>query len=311
MKKLLAFLSALVCLFGLVSCALPGGESSDGVTLRDDLGNTVRLTGDARVVSCYGSFAECWLLAGGSLVGVTSDAVDEGRIEESDGLEIVGSVKEIDLERLIRISPDYVILSADLTAHLGLEAQLKQLGIPYGYFRVDTFADYSFLMERFCAVTGRDDLYAENVTRVGKSIENILGSVPQNTGRSVLLMRAYSSGIKAKTDDNLAGIILKEMGLVNIADEYPSLLEEMSLEHIIRRDPDYIIVLTMGNEESALAFLRENLGSNPAWSGLSAVKNGCFFVLPKELFHYKPNERWDESYAYLAGILYPQLFTKE
>ena len=221
---------------------------------------------------------------------------------------MVGSVKEIDLERLIRISPDYVILSADLTAHLGLEERLRQLGIPYGYFRVDTFADYSSLMARFCAVTGRDDLYAENVTRVGQSIENILKKVPRDSNRSVLLMRAYSSGVKAKTDDNLAGIILRELGLINIADESPSLLEEMSLEHIIRRDPDYIIVLTMGNEESALAFLRENFESNPAWSGLGAVKNGRFFVLPKELFHYKPNERWEESYEYLAKAVFPELF---
>ena len=49
-------------------------------------------------------------------------------------------------------------------------------------------------------------------------------------------MRAYSTGIKAKTDDNLAGQILSEFGLINIADEYPSLLEEMSLEHIVARD---------------------------------------------------------------------------
>ena len=30
-------------------------------------------------------------------------------------------------------------------------------------------------------------------------------------------------------------------------------------------------------------------------------------LLPRELFHYKPNARWGESYAYLAKILYPDL----
>lgn len=311
MKRIFVLLLALVCSFGLFSCADEGGEQADGVAVTDVFGNTVKLTADARVVGCYGSFAECWLLSGGELVGVTSDALDEGRIESADGLEIVGSVKEIDLERLIRLDPDYVILSADLTAHRALEGNLKQLGIPYGYFRVDTFEDYAELMAQFCAVTGRDDLYAEHVTRVGENIENTLSRVPKNSGKSVLLMRAYSSGVKAKTDDNLAGIILGELGLVNIADESPSLLEEMSLEHIIRRDPDYIIVLTMGSESGALAFLRENFESNPAWSGLSAVKNGNFEVLPKDLFHYKPNERWDESYEYLAKIVYPEVFGKK
>jgi len=28
-------------------------------------------------------------------------------------------------------------------------------------------------------------------------------------------------------------------------------------------------------------------------------------VLNKELFHYKPNARWGESYEILANILYP------
>lgn len=308
MKRILALLLVSVCLFGLLSCGAGDSGQSDGVAVTDVFGNTVKLRADARVVGCYASFAECWLLAGGELVGVTSDAFDEGRVEKSDGLETVGSVKEIDLERIVRLAPDYVILSADLAAHRALEGNLKQLGIAYGYFRVDTFSDYAELMAQFCAVTGRDDLYAENVTRVGENIENILSRVPKNSGKSVLLMRAYSSGVKAKTDDNLAGIILSEFGLINIADEVPSLLEELSLEHIIRRDPDYIIVLTMGSEDSALTFLRENFESNPAWSGLSAVKNGNFRVLPKDLFHYKPNERWDESYEYLAKTVFPELF---
>jgi iron complex transport system substrate-binding protein len=64
----------------------------------------------------------------------------------------------------------------------------------------------------------------------------------------------------------------------------------------------------MGSEDSALTFLRENFESNPAWSGLSAVKSGNFRVLPKDLFHYKPNERWDESYEYLAKTVFPELF---
>ena len=63
----------------------------------------------------------------------------------------------------------------------------------------------------------------------------------------------------------------------------------------------------MGDEAEALAYLEANFESNPAWAGLTAVKNDRVEVLPKELFHYKPNARWGESYAYLAKILYPDL----
>ena len=54
--------------------------------------------------------------------------------------------------------------------------------------------------------------------------------------------------------------------------------------------------------------MRQNLESDPAWNGLSAVREGRCVLLPQDLFHYKPNERWDESYEYLAKILYPDLF---
>ena len=121
-------------------------------------------------------------------------------------------------------------------------------------------------------------------------------------------MRAFSSGIKAKKDDNLAGQILNELGITNIADANPSLLEEMSVEHIIKEDPDFIFALTMGSEAAAATYLNENVESNPVWQDLKAVKNNNYILLPKDLFHYKPNNRWDESYEYLAKIIYPEVF---
>ena len=63
----------------------------------------------------------------------------------------------------------------------------------------------------------------------------------------------------------------------------------------------------MGKESAALEALESGIMANPAWEGLTAVKNDRVEVLPKDLFHYKPNARWGESYAYLAKILYPGL----
>lgn len=307
MKKTAFCLALILCLAQLFSCGGAGDSSKDGVALTDAFGNTVYLQKGARVVCCYGSFAECWLLSGGSLIGVTSDAVDEGRLG-GEQIEIVGSVKEIDLEKLVSLAPDYVILSADLAAHIKLKESFSSLSIPHGFFRVDTFDDYSALMRSFCAVNERPELYEKNVLEVRARIDEIKSKIPKENGKSVLLMRAYSSGIKAKTDDNLAGVILKEFGLSNIASEVPSLLENMSVEHIVARDPDYIFVLTMGSAAGAAAYLKDNIENNPAWSGLTAVKNGNYKVLPKELFHYKPNEKWAESYEYLAKIIFPDIF---
>jgi iron complex transport system substrate-binding protein len=303
-KRVLTLVLAALALLSLAACGAP--KPSDG--LSDALGRPIALTTDDKIAACHASFADCWLLAGGELVGVTADAVEDHGLAVGDAA-IIGTAKTVDPEALLASGATVALLSADLTAHLELESALTDLGIRCLYFRVDTFDDYADLMALFCSVTGRADLYARHVTAVGQRIEAIRAQIPADESRTVLLMRAYSSGIKVKRDDNLAGMILKEFGLRNIADASPSLLEVMGLEHIVAADPDCIFVLTMGSAEAARSYLSAQIESNPAFAALSAVRNGRYVMLPKALFHYKPNESWDESYAFLARTLYPEIFS--
>ena len=276
--------------------------------ITDSYSTKTELPDDPCVVSLYGSFAECWLLSGGKLAGITEDAVDEHGIEIDDDTALVGTVTEPNLESVAALSPDYVILSADLPAHAELDSALTDMQIPHGYFRMDNVMDYAKIMLNFCAVNDPDgEKYDENVTRVLKRIESIKQETAEKlSGQkapTVLLLRAYSTGVKAKGEDTVAGAILKELGAHNIADDNESLLEDLSLESVIEADPDYILVMTMGSEENAKTYMAENIENNPAWSELSAVKNGRYIYLPKDLFHYKPLNRWDESYAYIAKLL--------
>ena len=264
------------------------------------------------MVAAYGSFAEAWLLAGGELCGVTQDALEQRNLGLPEDIAVVGTVKEPNAEEIIALEPDLVLLASDITAQAEIRDVLENAGLACAFFQVDTFADYAFMMEQLCAVTGREDLYEENVTQVGQQIEEAQANAAlASTRPNVLLIRAFSTGIKAKTDDELAGAILKDLGVHNIADDHPSMLEDLSLEEVIAADPDYIFVTTMGDEQKALDYLNGLIQQNPAWSELSAVKEDRYIVLPKDLFHYKPNNRWGESYQYLGEILYPELFHEE
>ena len=288
-------------------------ESAGEVSITDSNGSQITLdTSAPRVVAAYGSFAEAWLLAGGELCGVTQDALEQRDLGLPEDIAVVGTVKEPNAEEIIALEPDLVLLASDITAQTDIRDVLENAGLACAFFQVDTFADYAFMMEQLCAVTGREDLYEENVTQVGQQIEEAQAKAALSSTRpNVLLIRAFSTGIKAKTDDELAGAILKDLGAHNIADDHPSMLEDLSLEEVIAADPDYIFVTTMGDEQKALDYLNGLIQQNPAWSELSAVKEDRYIVLPKDLFHYKPNNRWGESYQYLGEILYPQLFHEE
>lgn len=291
---------------GASAGAIPGEAATAAIRFTDDTGATVAMPqAPRRVVALMGSYAETWLLAGGRLVGVTSDAQSERNLQLDPDVTVVGSVKEPSFEQLLALSPDFVILSTDIEGHRKLGPQLSALAIPHAYFQVEHFDDYLDMLRIFTDLTGNQAFYEQNGLAVQRRIQAIRSQAGALAGQTkVLLIRAFSGGAKARKADTMAGRMLAELGCDNIADRHASLLDEMSLEAVIVEDPDFIFVITMGEStEKALAGLRDGVQRNPAWSRLSAVRNGRYVVLPKELFHYKPNVRWDEAYAELARLL--------
>lgn len=257
-----------------------------------------------RVVSLYGSYAEAWLQAGGSLVGVTEDAVSERGL--STDAAVVGTTKTADVEAIVALEPDWVLFSEDIAQQRQTRETLEGLGIPCASFRVDSFEDYAAMMDDFTRRTGRRDLYESLIPPMRRQIDGIIEQARAEKAPRVLLLRAYSTGVKAKGGDNLAGIMLRDLGCENLVDAHPSMLEELSLENIVMEDPDWILVSVMGSSEAAaMAALDASMGQNPAFQALTAVQSGRVHVLPKDLFHYKPNARWGESYAYLFRLLFP------
>jgi len=280
-------------------------------SFEDALGNQVKLKEQpSRVISLVGSYAEIWVLAGGEPVGVTNDVITERNMELPEGTKIIGTIKDPNLEEMLTLSPDFVLLSPNIDSHVKLAQTLKKSGIAHAFFDVEHFEDYLNMLKICTDITGNKELYDKNGVQVQKNIQDILSKIDTSAEDkpSILLIRAFSSGAKAKSDDNMACRILNDLGTENIASRHSSLLEDLSMEVILQEDPDFIFVITMGDSEKAIEGLKQGIEKNPVWSGLTAVKDGRYIVLPKDLFHYKPNARWGESYEYLAKILYPDKF---
>lgn len=289
-----------------VPAASSGASSPAGaLTVTDSRGQAVVLSArPAKVAALMGSYAQVWLLAGGELAGTTEDARERG-IELPADTEVIGSVKEPNLERLLAMEPDLVLLSTDIESHVQVAGTLEAAGIPCAFFQVETFDEYLAMLKACTTLTGRADLYEENGERIAERIEAVKSKASAaDTHPSVLLIRALSTKAKALPQDNMVSLMAAELGADSITARQSSLLEELSMEIILQEDPDYILAVPMGDTEKAQAALAASIEADPAWSSLSAVKNGRYIVLDKELFHYKPNSRWAESYETLYEILY-------
>ncbi len=302
-RTLIHILTVCFCLVLLSGCGTDKEEKTKApVSFADALGNEVSVDSSDKTAVLSGSLADAWVSAGGALFATTEDAKD--LVEITEECVMLGMLKSPSVEKIIAEEIDFVILSAAISEHVDLAESFKSAGIKTAYFDVETFADYAEMMKVMTDVTGRKDLYKQNVEQIQGEIKDQIkradGSSP-----TVLFLRAFSTGVRAKGSDSMTGEMLKELGCSNIADSEGTLLDDLSMEAIIMADPDYIFVTTMGeSEEAAMDMIDELLITNPAWSELKAVKANHYYVLPKELFHNKPNKRWGESYRILADYLY-------
>ena len=288
----------------LSACTADSDKGEVLFTFTDSLGRTVDIYSYEKTVVISGSLAEIWQLAGGDIYGVTDDAYDGHNLTLSDDVRNYGNVQNPSTESIIADGVDLVILSGTIANHVKLAGVFDSAGITAAYFDVTDFEDYLSVLKICTEITRRDDLYIKNGENIRAEVEAAIQSAEGHDAPSILLMRALSTEMKPKGSDTMTGQMLADLGCINIADSDASLLEELSLEAIVRADPDFVFITTIGDSAAGIAQYETELASNPAWQGLSAVKNGNVYILPQELYHYKPNARWGEAYENLVEILY-------
>jgi iron complex transport system substrate-binding protein len=308
-KLLFCALLALLMIISVASCKPGKVEAMETVTFTDALGREVKAPKNPqRVAALLGSFADVWLLSGGELVAAGEDAWGDFGLELGDAVNL-GGAHSPNLELLLSADPDFVIASASTASHLEMKETLESMGIAVAYFDVDHFEDYLSMLKICTDLTGRGDLYEKNGLAIKAQIEEIKAayqsaSIPEGE-RRILLLRASSGFVKVKgSHGTILGEMLADMGCINIADTDESLLENLSVEAVIKEDPQHIFVVAMGNNVDAARASFENLlKENPAWGTLGAIREERVHWMDKRLFNLKPNARWAESYE----VLYERL----
>lgn len=310
MKKLFLFLLAAALLTGCAPSAR--NDLSQGYTFSDDLDRIVTVENPQRVAPLLGSFAQVWYLAGGTIYASADDAWEDFDLPLPEDAVNLGMTKELSMEKLFAAEPDFIIASANTAQQVQWQDTLEKTGIPVAYFDVSDFDDYLRMLKICTDITGRPDLYEEKGIAVQTQIEAVIAQsqarLKSKDAPTVLSLRASASSIRAKNSQgNVLGEILRALGCVNIADSDDSLLENLSIEHILQADPDYIFFVQQGDDAKGMAEnVQRFMAENPAWGQLTAVKEGRVFYLDKALYGLKPNDRWGEAYEKIESILSAQ-----
>jgi len=251
----------------------------------------------ARVVSFAPSLTEILfeLGAGDLLAGRTARCNSPA---EAGNAEIIGEYMRPDLERVMFLKPD-LILTTKTGARKGIVVRFEKLGIPVFVSDSKDIVAIFDLIEKVGELLGRQDESKALSARL-RSRQRALQEILVGLKKPTVLFVVGLKPLIVAGGKSFVGSLVREAGGKNIAEDSFLPYAKFSIEEVIKKDPDLIVVL---NKECAGE--KDCLEEWKRFSILKAVKNDRVYYLDADLLA-RPSPRIVEALEKLATILHPE-----
>ncbi len=286
----------LVALLAMAVCA-PAGVRVDHAGRRVEIAEQPQ-----RIVSLAPSLTETLfaLGLGDRVVGVT-DYCDYPSAARS--LPKVGGIINPSIETIVSLKPDLVLITREGNRRETLEA-LERLKISVFALNVERLGDVFRMIRDLAAVAGvpaRGQELARRLEAQSAAIEQAVQDYPP---RRVLLLvwlqPIVSVGRGSYLDD-----LLRRAGGESVSESSAQPWPHLSIEEIVRRNPDYLLV----PRSPWFAPTREELLRLPGWRELRAVQQDRLIYLPSAV--ERPGPRMIEIEELIARALHPRAFERK
>ena len=286
------------------------------LTVRDFIGNeTVLEKKPERVAVLSGAPLNIWYDVGGKSV-CTATISDNLKVVEEYEAEIkalpsIGKVTGVSIEAIVGYEPDLVIAQENSQSEVIDWLQQHGYKVITTYLR--DFNDVVATYRAFGKIVGNTELAEQKVSALESRYADLRAKIPAE-GKRVVILYLTSKKLQVKLDGSIAGIVAKDLGLVNIASgvapvEIGSENATLDMEFLVEQQPDIILVTSMiSSNEQAIATMQEHLSTNDAWKGVAAAQNGNIVYLPQEYFLYNAGPYFDEALRYMACSVYPEIY---
>lgn len=256
-----------------------------------------------RIVTLASSDTEIVYALGAEVVGRPTSTGGVVIPPQAASAKEVGSAHGINFEVLASLKPDLVIGSPSLQPHV---ATVEQLGAKFLLNSHTYVSEIKNSINLYAKVLGKEDQAAKLIKQFERDIDAAVKTKPAKAPKALIVYGAPGTFLLA-LPTSYPGHFLELAGGTNVASDFPQVkgmpqYAEFSLERIIAANPDVIYLITHGDPSAVMESFRKELESNPAWNGLSAVKNDQFAVLPT-LFAANPGLRAPEAIKYLNESL--------
>ena len=283
--------------------ATPDGAAAavaqgEPVSATDDAGQRVNLPRPAsRVISLVPSGTETVIALGGLEMVVGRTRYDTDPMLAA--IPEVGGGLDPSLEAIVALHPDLVLMWEG-EGQSPLRGQLAGAGIPTFALQTMDTADVFSSIQRLGHLLGRDAAAESIATAIRSQLDSISRSVASLPTPQVL----YAVGVTPPMTAGEHTFVIELLGVAggrsifaDLEDGWPTI----SLEEIVRRDPEVVLLPVSADPATRLSTLHGTAG----WRDLPAVRAGHVVTVDADLVN-RPGPRLGEAAAALARAIHGQ-----
>jgi iron complex transport system substrate-binding protein len=283
--------------FFIVSCSKENNPVQNGITVQDDLGTIHRFNKiPQRIITLAPNLTEMIysLELENKLIGNTlyCDYPDAAK-----KIEKVGNLLTVNYEKIVTLKPDLVFITVEGNTKETYD-KFHQLGIkifvsnPRNYVGIKkTYSDLGRIFQIEERANNKIAKWDSTVAKISMSSKKYLQ-------KSAMLVIDLKPLIVAGKNTFL-NEFLQMCGLKNIAEDSPVNYPMFSREEILKRDPDYIIYPTGGDDN-----ISKIKNAYPEWTRIKALKENNVIFVDRNLYS-RPGPRFAEAMNDLFTRLHP------
>jgi iron complex transport system substrate-binding protein len=311
----------------------PPGASAT-TTITDGYGRTVVIPSNPDRIVCSGSGCLRYISYLGvqdRIVGVDSQEkkiqTNEARAyaianPQFSSLPLIGEMRgKDDPEKIIGIGPQVIFKTASLAEQpasaiaaadaLQNKTAIPVVEMPYGDLATDSGKkDACATLRLMGTITGRSARAEELIAYIGATTADLnkrTQDIPESEQKTAYVGGVSYSGPHGIISTEPAYPPFAMVNVKNIASGAGTQHADISKETIVSADPDFIFI-DLGTLQIAGNGAIGELTTNPAYSSLSAVKNGKVYgVLPYNFYSTNYESVLADAY-YVGKIVYPDRF---
>lgn len=309
----------LLCLLSINSVFAQGQKATDVLPrttlFTDDLGRTVEVSEKIERISPAGHPANVVLLTldPDLMVGLSARPSDThyfgNKLDDKPEFgAFYGKKADLNKEAVINADPQVIIDVGEIKGSVSamsddLDKLQKTLGIPT-VFVENYLKDSAHTYRTLGALLGEEER-AEKLALYSEEAITFTNKVKSQIKRPKTFYYSESSdGLQGLPAGSFKVEVFEMLGATNIVEKSVSSgANQISLEQILLKDPDYIF---LGSKEAYELITRPN----SPWRHLSAVKNNKVYLVPSNLYNWisaPPSINRLLGLYYVAEVMYPEI----